>query len=293
MKTTNPTKKGNKIVSALAAGIFAVTSLVGTTYPAFAEDSISLSIERQIFQVCQYQSAVGGAPLSIEEERTLMTTIGDGISDYALENNCSYYEAGKLILSEMMTESGLDSLPENMIVTYGSDKDTDEGGGTYEIVQLPTSDVGNIFFADNEWAWNHVGMYTSTTEIIEAVPGNGVQNVSIYSTDGKQHRVADSHNDSCILKVDGAGSSGRQGAVKWALPYVGCDYSSNFLFNKESDESVFNCSELVWKAYKNGKYKSMGGVEVVMGIDLDSNGGLAVYPNNIKNSSKVSKVCTW
>ncbi len=61
MKTTNPTKKGNKIVSALAASIIAIIGLVNTTLPASAADSrLSQSVEEKIFDICLYQCTEDG-----------------------------------------------------------------------------------------------------------------------------------------------------------------------------------------------------------------------------------------
>lgn len=296
MKTTNLMKKRQTLFSALLAGSLAITGISSTTVSASARRvELHQSIESKIFEVCQYQCIVSGEPLSTVEEKDLMNTIKETIQDYATENNCSYDEAGEQILSEMMTESGLSSLPQNTTAAYGSRGSSGSGNGglTYQMVQLPESDIGNIFFADNEWAWNHVGMYTSKDYIIEARPNYDVQEVSIYSTEGKQHRTFESFNQSCIMRVNGVSADMAKGAVEWAQQYVGRPYSYSFLANKSSDESDFNCSELVWKAYKYGKYKNNYEQEVTIGIDLDSNDGVAVYPNNIKDSDKVSQVCVW
>lgn len=54
---------------------------------------------------------------------------------------------------------------------------------------------------------------------------------------------------------------------------LGRPYNSNFAVNKFGSFSALNCSQLVWHAY-----------DVAAGIDLDSNGGVGVYPYNIKDS---------
>ncbi len=54
---------------------------------------------------------------------------------------------------------------------------------------------------------------------------------------------------------------------------IGKPYNSNFAWNKGSNIDVLNCSEFVWKAYKRA-----------VNIDLDNDGGLGVYPLDIRNS---------
>lgn len=53
----------------------------------------------------------------------------------------------------------------------------------------------------------------------------------------------------------------------------GKKYSANFAVNKKTGSTKMNCSQLVWAAYKAS-----------VKIDLDGNGGLGVYPYNIKDS---------
>ncbi|WP_050773454.1 MULTISPECIES: YiiX/YebB-like N1pC/P60 family cysteine hydrolase [Brevibacterium] len=53
----------------------------------------------------------------------------------------------------------------------------------------------------------------------------------------------------------------------------GKKYSANFAVNKKTGSAKMNCSQLVWAAYKAS-----------VKIDLDGNGGLGVYPYNIKDS---------
>lgn len=49
-----------------------------------------------------------------------------------------------------------------------------------------------------------------------------------------------------------------------------------------NEDASYNCAELVWKAFQRAE-----------NIDLDSNGGSAVYPNNIRNSSAVYVLKTF
>ena len=66
-------------------------------------------------------------------------------------------------------------------------------------------------------------------------------------------------------------------AVEYALDQVGqpFDYTATATLPLKINENNLHCSELVWRSYKAG------------GIDLDSNGGLLVYPDDIYFSPKL------
>ena len=68
-----------------------------------------------------------------------------------------------------------------------------------------------------------------------------------------------------------------QRAVEYALAQVGrpFDYTAAATLPLKINEKNLHCSELVWRAYK------------AAGIDLDSNGGLLVYPDDIYFSPKL------
>lgn len=274
MKTTNPTKKGNKIVSALAASIVAIIGLVNTTLLASAADSRpSQSVEEKIFDVCLYQCTEDGIELTSSERENMSNEITIAIRDYSDMNNCTYSEAGESILAEIIMETGYGTQSNGGISPYCSNV-----GNT----QLPISKMGDIFFADNNKAWNHVGMYTDFNIIIEAMPEYNVHEVSIYDPTALQETVDESHDESCILRVKDKEELTIEMVVWFAQEQIGKPYDNTFVNNKTWTEhamSKMNCSELVWRAYY-----------VAGGVDLDSNGGWAVYPNNIYNSDKVEFV---
>lgn len=71
-------------------------------------------------------------------------------------------------------------------------------------------------------------------------------------------------------------SSQRIRAKDFALAKRGKPYNTNFAFNKTVEDSKYNCSQLVWAAFKKQE------------LDLDSNGGPGVYPSNIRDSRHTS-----
>lgn len=153
---------------------------------------------------------------------------------------------------------------------------------------LPTALTGYIFFTDTPTFYNHCGIYKNATTIVESLSSPGVWSKSIYDEDSYQTTVIDD-NDSAVLSISGATSNTRSSAASWAASKVGRPYDTDFIDNKTDgilvegfwmdEDSSYNCSELVWKAYMNASNNS---------IDLDNNGGSGVYPNDIYESSLTS-----
>jgi uncharacterized protein YycO len=114
---------------------------------------------------------------------------------------------------------------------------------------------------------NHVGIYYTRDTIVEA-PGSGTRSRSVTASTLKKcgpiYKMYVSTNQ-----------SNRDKAANHAYnKFRGMEYDTNFADNKDNSNGKINCSELVWKAYKHGA-----------DIDLDSNGGPGVYPDNIKDDS--------
>ena len=123
------------------------------------------------------------------------------------------------------------------------------------------------------------------------MPEDGVQYWT-HNAAGAHQFVTDLDTDDSCLLIVSTSSSNVSAAAAW--PYnnvpVNTPYDYDFVNNKSdyyyvtdelgnvygpySEGDAYNCSELVWKAYKKAA-----------SIDLDGNGGLGVYPNDIKNSS--------
>ncbi|WP_181193405.1 YiiX/YebB-like N1pC/P60 family cysteine hydrolase [Prauserella shujinwangii] len=121
---------------------------------------------------------------------------------------------------------------------------------------------------------NHVGIYYTTKTVVEA-PGKGSKSRSVTASTLKKCGP--------IYKMYvKAKQSSRDKAANYAYRnYRGKAYDTNFAFNKSSNSSKLNCSELVWKAYK-----------YAVNIELDSNGGPGVYPNNIKDDGSTVRYAT-
>lgn len=142
---------------------------------------------------------------------------------------------------------------------------------------IPTSYTADIIWTNNPITpFNHVGIYTAKGQITESLL-EGVQTRLV----GRVMREYPFEIYKATKKANGTkrySKSKRKKVASWALQQVNKDYDFAFANNKEntvSSNEKFNCSELVWKAWK-----------FTINVDLDSNGGKGVYPNNIVDSSR-------
>lgn len=116
--------------------------------------------------------------------------------------------------------------------------------------------------------------YTDTEEFRKEVLGM-IEQRGFSENDGKVRKKTSS--DRFSLK-------NRKAVAAWALKQVGKPYDYVFSENKVNDVEgnlMFNCSELVWKAWR---------YNLKVAVDLDSNGGTGVYPNNIRDSKRTVKI---
>ncbi|HEX5741446.1 MAG TPA: hypothetical protein VFY17_07845 [Pilimelia sp.] len=114
----------------------------------------------------------------------------------------------------------------------------------------------------------HVGLYTAVDQITEITAGRRVYTIP-YHGRWVQRRSA-------LFEVR-ASTAARVGAAAWALSRVGVDpYSYNFATNRITGHlGAKNCSKLVWSAYR-----------ATAGLDLDANGGLGVYPRDVRDAAQ-------
>lgn len=143
----------------------------------------------------------------------------------------------------------------------------------------PKSSVGNILYVDTISTWNHVGIYHSSEYYIDAPGPDKTVRYTKYTT----KQAVKKGRRMQVLKVNTT-STVKKAAAKYAYSKRGKPYDTNFANNKSNTSSSnqkFNCSELVYKAYKYNGSKS---------INLDSDGGAGVYPDDIYKSSLTSSI---
>lgn len=176
----------------------------------------------------------------------------EAISSVAAENGVTEQEAVDEIQSE------------EIMMKFEYQESTTGGGGSGAVGYLGTAGrVGDVFYKPS--STGHVGIYHTQNYFTEA-PGIGKD---VRSTYGPSYGVPKGTKKQYVSTY----SSRRNAAGSWARTKVGAAYNAaGFAFNKKTGGPKYNCSQLVWAAYR------------VQGNDLDSNGGTGVYPRNIRDS---------
>lgn len=126
-------------------------------------------------------------------------------------------------------------------------------------------DIFHSYAKTTVFKHNHVGIYYTTKTIVEA-PGSGKKSKSVTASTLKKCGPI------YKMYVDTTQSNRDKAANHAYNNFRDMPYDKNFADNKDNSNGKLNCSELVWKAYKHGAK-----------LDLDSNGGEGVYPDNIKD----------
>jgi len=123
-------------------------------------------------------------------------------------------------------------------------------------------------------AHGHSGIYYTTATVIEA-PGLGRV---VKKTAASSITVGAGAHKLYVITTQ----SKRDAAADWAATKLGLNYNPFFADNKNIEDDVYNCSQIVWAAYMKKA-----------AIDLDDNGGSAVYPVDIRDSSKTTSYKTF
>jgi cell wall-associated NlpC family hydrolase len=138
----------------------------------------------------------------------------------------------------------------------------------------PSLRQGDILTRDDElisFMGAHDALYLGEGQIIDAMPEGGVQ---VRTLEGF---VDDAGAWVIAHRLAQWSEIVAQGAVDYAIAHIGTPYDYSYFGGKDT-EDVMYCSELVWRAYLS------------QGIDLDSNGGVWVWPDDIANSSLLVEV---
>ncbi len=143
-------------------------------------------------------------------------------------------------------------------------------------------ELGDLLFVDiyHGWSqggyWDHVAIYVEDPypSVVEATYNLGISQTPVAEfvardlpADVSVRRLKYTpHRDQIIRAV-----------VEYALAQVGqpFDYAATATLPFKMNESNLHCAEVAWRSYK------------AAGIDLDSNGGLLVYPDDIYFHSKL------
>ncbi|MDO4820632.1 MAG: hypothetical protein Q4A03_01110 [Rothia sp. (in: high G+C Gram-positive bacteria)] len=242
----------SKATASLAIATLAFTYSVQAV-PALASTPVSLTAQEKILEFSPGLSA---------EELT------QALSDYAAQENITIDQAAQETLADLQGSLTWVQQADQTEERRGADASSGTGV-VRDRVLAPGANRGDIFVTAAttlEHDHGHTGIYCRSDRIIEA-PGAGQvsRNVPL-----EEVPVAAGTE---IMSVN-LPQETRDNVADWAnANLLERPYNINFAVNKFGSFSALNCSQLVWHAF-----------DVAAGLDLDANGGLGVYPYNIKDS---------
>jgi len=143
---------------------------------------------------------------------------------------------------------------------------------------------GDLLFVDiyNSWSeggyWDHVAIYLEDPYpcVVEATYNLGISQTPLREfverdlpAEVSVRRLKDIRDRNEVIRA----------AVEYAQAHVGqpFDYAATATLPFKINESNLHCAEVAWRSYMAG------------GVDLDSNGGLLVFPDDIYFSPKLGK----
>ena len=139
---------------------------------------------------------------------------------------------------------------------------------------------GDILFVDiyDGWCiygyWDHIAIYVGDGRVVEATYNGGVMLTPLQA-----FLKRDCPAKMVVKRLKEMPGRERiiQEAVDYALAQVGKGFDHLALFTgaHKIGSRAHTCAELIWRAYKAG------------GVDLDSNGGIFIWPDDIYYSSKL------
>lgn len=154
-----------------------------------------------------------------------------------------------------------------------------------ETVNMDDLQPGDIIFVDiyEGWChggfWDHLALYVGEQPYVGAAAVEATFNGGITLTSVKVVLTRDGPAKTAVRRLKGV--SGSEEAIQKVVEYALAQEDKPFDFSatatlptKLNDENL-HCAELVWRAYK------------AAGIDLDSNGGMFLYPDDIYFSPKL------
>ncbi|MGE7621589.1 YiiX/YebB-like N1pC/P60 family cysteine hydrolase [Viridibacillus sp. NPDC096237] len=147
-------------------------------------------------------------------------------------------------------------------------------GGSEGAFIVGNSAKGDFYYTPSTTAYldhGHVGLYYTSTVIVESIPSTGVRQISATSRTVDQNAVVKSIDTTTANKA---------AATQWAYDELGKGYSYNFATNRlTGHDGDKNCSKLIWSAYL-----------LKAGLDLDVDKGLGVYPRDVRDATQTTYI---
>lgn len=247
----------NKISSGLAVAALSLTFCMNGVNYADAQTALKQNLD--------YIVTSTGAEVTDEAIRA---EILSAIEEMAQGQGVSVEEMAEQVAAESRTNTtSRTGLP-----SATAQNEPNSGGGQRTVAMNMAHYTGDVFYSSNSTfgvVHGHNGIYYNASNYVESAGfSQGVKKT--YAG----HAVAPAPAYKYYVGWNRQ-SPNKIAAANFALAQVGKPYNGVFFNNKRVYSDKYNCSQLVWAAYKS----------VDPNVDMDANGGLGVYPADIANSS--------
>lgn len=218
--------------------------------------------------------ALGGATVNASEkgnrEIEKLLELQPGVTQVELQESITAVSLQTGLPEDEIIATSIKELEEQHTLDL-KEKTQTRGASSGNFTLSKSTNKGDIFYTPSSTLGiqhGHSGIYFTKDSIIESIPSSGVRKIAYNSRNVEKNAVMQTVNTT---------QTKRNAAADWAKGRVGDKYSYNFATNRSTSHTGDkNCSKLLWSAYT-----------LKASIDIDSNGGLGVYPKDIKDSSYV------
>lgn len=145
---------------------------------------------------------------------------------------------------------------------------------------------GDLVFGSHVVNWMTWGRYIHVAIVVDASGGMLVEATADGPSDKPGvrevdwERYASRYGHIGMVRVRGASGDQITRVIRWVEERKGLPYRWPIIMGLDNnDESHFYCSQLVWRAYKQG-----------MNLDLDSDRGALVFPDDLYHSKDVDVI---
>ena len=142
---------------------------------------------------------------------------------------------------------------------------------------------GDLVFGSHVVNWMTWGKYIHVAIVVNANGGRLVEATADGPSDKPGvreidwERYAPRYGHVGVVRIRGASTDQITRVIRWVEQRKGLPYRWPIIMGLDNnDESRFYCSQLVWRAYKQG-----------MNLDLDSDRGALVFPDDLYHSKEV------
>ena len=197
-----------------------------------------------------------------------------GLSATELKRSMMEAAAATGLTYDQAVTTALGEAESHLSISSANGVSASSGGSSCTTVNIqPATWKGDIYYSASSTygiSHGHVGIYSEKDYVTEA-RGSG-------QNSGEWYYYGRKYCKNIQIMTTPYSTATQTSAADYASAYlVNKPYNSNFAWNKGGNIDTLNCSELVYKAYKRS-----------VNIDLDGDGGLGVYPNDIVNDSETS-----